>query len=331
MPPDERYTNIPREQLEDVIRVLTFICHNQGLDIKDPDFTFRAFITEINWQCGGIISASTLPYIDSLTPEDRSLYPSSPWLEALIEQYQHVAILPGWQVDQHGTLRGNRGAAYRCVERMGRRLPDLKRFSKMARELGVPPVKARLDLMTDILLEVVSHRDKPLPVWASSDPAPLQRPDGTSETFVPSQFDPWTFRQWVETQTIRGAKNKLEGELLRLDILIDGIEKEGEPSSLWWYPPLDPLNRGGAPAGPRYFDSKPDLLLKVKTAMDYLRAQGIRPTQENVARVVLQRLGRQGRDGEHSNPRSALMRDAHWFGIINWNDLKGQANEVERI
>jgi hypothetical protein len=328
--PDERYTDIPRDQLQDAISVTRFVSRDWGIDLPASGLTFRTLLTDINWPTGVAISAADLPDLAALSPEDRSWSPSAPWLETLLEEYEYVIIVPSWLVDLRGALRGDRGAAARWVERIGRRLPDLNRFTKIAREIGVPAPKARLDLITNILLQVVSRRDELLPVWSSSDPAPLQHPDGTLETVVPSQFNPWTFRQWAETQTIRGTKNILEGELLRLDILIDGIEKEGEPSSLWWYHPLDPLSRGGAPSGLRYFQGDDDVVLEVARAIEYQRKRNprIRITRDETAEIVfrqLGRIGRQGRGGEHSNPGSVLIREAKEVGIKDWADLRSRA------
>jgi hypothetical protein len=145
--------------------------------------------------------------------------------------------------------------------------------------MGISEGEAQLELMTDILLQVITYRNEALTVRSASNPVQLKHPDGNADLVVPSQFDPWTFRQWVEFQTIENTELRLQEKPPHLDVLIDVSDDEGEPSQLWWYATLPPTNRGGAPTGSRYFSSKPDLFLKVKTAMDHLRTQGARLTK----------------------------------------------------
>jgi hypothetical protein len=323
MPTDPLYdtSDLPDDQKHAVKAIANRILRKYGIESAALRLTNVDLPEEL------VINISNLHLCTSLPPASSALLPEMELLESLVSRFSNILIMPLWVVDLYMAAHGDRAAACRSIERINpRRLPNLRLFRKKAGEMGTSEREARLELMTGILLQVLTYRNGALTVRSASNPVQLKHPDGNAEMVVPRQFDPWTFRQWVEVQTIENTQLRLEEKTMHLDILVDVPEDEGEPSQLWWYAALPPTNRGGAPTGSRYFGSKPDLLLKVKTAMDYLRTQGARMTEENVARIVLQRLGRQGRDGEHSNPGLALMRDAHWFGTDRWASLKAQAD-----
>jgi hypothetical protein len=118
--------------------------------------------------------------------------------------------------------------------------------------------------MTDTLLQVLTYRHEALTVRSTSNPVQLKQPDGNAELVVPSLFDHWTFRQWVEVQTIENTLLRLEEKPLHLDVLIDVPKDEAEPSQLWWYPGLPPAARGGRPVGSNRFQSEDAVLRWLK-------------------------------------------------------------------
>jgi hypothetical protein len=281
---DERYTDIPCEQLQDAIGVTLLTCRDQGIDIQDPGVKSRSLITDINWHRGVAISAPDLPYLASLTPEARSWFPTSPWLEALLEDYQYIIIIPAWLVDLRGAIRGNRAAASRSVGQINpRRLPALQLFRKKADELGVSEGEARLELMTDILLEVLTYRHEELVVWSASNPVQLKHPDGTIQATIPDQLNPSAFRQWAAVQTIENTELRLKEKPLHLDILINAPEGEGEPSQLWWYPDLPPLSRGGRPVGSHKYQNADQVLRWLKPYVDAILEHGGYPSLSAIA------------------------------------------------
>jgi hypothetical protein len=275
--------------MQDAVEVARSICHDQGIDLDDPEVTFRILVTEIDWQTGVVISATNLPRLASFSPEDRSWFPPSQWLKTLLEEHQYI-ILPAWLVDLQGAICGDRASASRFLGRINpRRITRLlppAMFSQKAQELGISSTEAQLELMTDVLLQVLIHQHEALPIWSASNPVSLRHPDGNTEAAVPNQFDPWTFRQWAEFQTIRGTRDRLDELPVHVDILINMSDVEGEPSQLWWYPDLPPANRGGRPPRDSFGGTPEGLIARVGPAIVHLNAKGKNPTMAAVAELI---------------------------------------------
>jgi hypothetical protein len=283
MPTDPPYytSDVPDDQKKAVKAVANRILRRYEIE------SAALLLTNVDLPEELVINTSNLQLCPSLPPASSTLLPDMELLESLVSRFSNILIIPLWVVDLYMVAHGDRVAASRFIQRINpRRLPDRQLFRKKADELGVSEGEVRLEVMTTILLQVVSYRDRALTAWSSSEPVQLHRPDGTPETAVPNQLNLWTFRQWAELQTIENTERRLQGEPLHLDILIDVPEDESEPSQLWWYPDLPPARRGGRPPRDIFGGKLEEFMARVGPAIVYLRDKGRNPTIAAVAELI---------------------------------------------
>jgi hypothetical protein len=87
--------------------------------------------------------------------------------------------------------------------------------------------------------------------------------------------------------------------------------------------------QGGRAARPPGFQGWTEFLLSVKTAMKQVPGGPENADEYDTAVEWLRQLNRKGRDGEHTNPRQALMRAAkHFYPGINWKGLKRRVMQI---
>jgi hypothetical protein len=217
--------DIPPDQMPTAVAITRAIGRQHNIDPATaiPMLTYAAF------PCDIIIES---PNLDFLPPELRYLLPASLWLEDLLSSYSSVIIITHWKVDLYQAMHGDREAASRravpLVERLDQQIP-LSHFKEKAKQLQTRPDQARLELLTDALLEVICHRNEFLPLRSVSDSSLLKNPDGTIEIFYPNALDFYTFWRWVEVEAVRAATSMQYGHPYMPAILLEATPTARTP------------------------------------------------------------------------------------------------------
>jgi hypothetical protein len=335
MPPGTVYhiLPVPDEHQKTVQAITDMICLEDRIEYAFPLLTNAELSQEL------VINASNLPEISEWLTVSFAVSLEKATLEPLVSQFSNILIIPLWRINLDGAIHVGWGAAYHLVEPLVEResvnqyLPA-EHFCERAEQTGVSAEQARLDLLTDAMLEVVKHANQRMFIKSVKDSQLLRYPDGRPEIGAPNDIDEYTLWRWAESEAVRKAEALLYECPYQPELTIEAIPRDRGPVRLLFpfsgESRVRPRGAGGAPHGPRYFPTKDDLVLAVATAIEDQRKRnpGGQVTRDKTAAIMFRRLGRRGRHGEHSNPGSVLLREAHEWGIEDWADLRSRAEAL---
>jgi hypothetical protein len=275
MPPDSVYytPDVPDDQKEAVKVIADLVCYEDGIESVFPLLTNDDLSQEL------VINESNLPELTSFTSV--SLEIGS--LESLVTQFSNILIIPLWRINLEEVICGDRRAAYHLVEPLLEResvnqyLPA-EHFRERAEQTGVSAEQARLDVLADAMLEVVTYRDERMFLESVKDSRLLRDPDGRPRTFTPNDIDEYTLWRWAESEAVKKAEALLYGCRYHPELTIEAIPRDGEPVRLWM--PFSGeflvLLRGlGRPEGSDEFGgTRPGFLARIRPVIVALLADG---------------------------------------------------------
>lgn len=335
MPPGPVYhiLPVPDEHQQAVQAIADMICLEDRIEYAFPLLTNAELSQE------QVINASNLSEVSEWLTASFAVSPERATLEPLVSQFSNVLIIPLWTINLEGAIHGERGAAYHLVEPLVERESvnqylRAEHFRERAEQTGVSAEQARLDLLTDAMLEVVTHRNERMFLKSAKDSELLRYPDGRPQTFTPNSIEEYTLWRWAESEAVKKAEALLYGCPYQPELTIVAIPRDGEPVRLWFRfsgkSLVLPRGPGGTPTGPRHFPTQHKLVLAVASAIEDQRKRNpeVRITRNETAAIVFRRLGRHGRGSEHSNPGSVLVREAQHWGIEDWRELKSNAEAL---
>jgi hypothetical protein len=203
------------------------------------------------------------------------------------------------------------------------------RLHKMIR----PTKKADPDTILKVLIN--AQRVLPAYLYKNGDSIPVCDTNGNLKTYTPAHWflDEGKVWVWLQTEVIEAANRLQKGHPYDPKVRLSQKPSEDNPLPLWLPAESRQLivpDKGGAPAGPRDFkNDETEFLLSVKSAMMRVPGGPEKASEYDTAVEWLRQLNRKGRDGEHTNPRQALMRAAkHFYPGINWKGLKGRVMQI---
>jgi hypothetical protein len=240
-----------------------------------------------------VINASNLPEISEWLTVSFAVSLESATLEPLVSQFSNTLIIPLWTINLDGAIRGERGATYRLVEPLVERelvnqyLPT-EHFRGRAEQTRVSAEQARLDLLTDAMLEVVTHRNERMFLKSAKDSQLLRGPDDRPQTFTPNSIDEYTLWRWAESEAVKKAEALLYGCPYQPELTIVAIPRDGEPVGLWF--PFSgkslvlPSGPGGRPVGSDEFGgTREGFLERIRPVIVGLLANGRHASVAEVA------------------------------------------------
>ena len=315
MPPEAIYytPDVPDDQRQVVQAITDMICPEYGIDSAFPLLTNNDLGQEL------VINASNLPDLASLLPEPdfTSLLPAMELITSLVSQFSNVLIIPLWRVNLEGANLSDRGAAYRLVEPLveresvNKRLPA-EHFRERAEQTGVSADQARLDLLTDAMLEVLTHRNEEMFLKSVKDSQPLRDPDDDRPVLLaPSDIEEYTLWQWAESEAVKAAEARLYTRPYPPELTIEAIPPDGEPFRLWLpfssesFDP--PRGHGGRPPGVYRFQTEQAVLHWLSPYVNAILEDNRYPSLAAVA----------GQMGRHED---SIRHHLHRFGL-DWGSV----------
>jgi hypothetical protein len=289
MPTDGIYytPDVPDDQKQAVKAIANLVCSEDGIESVFPLLTNTELPQEL------VINASNLPDVASSTAVSPEMLGT---LESLVSQFTNILIIPEWRINLDGAIRGDRGAAYRLVEPLAERdlvnqyLPA-EHFRERAEQIGISAEQARLDLLTDAMLEVVQYGQQMMFIRSAKDSELLRHPDGRPDLGSPSDIEEYTFWRWAECEAVKNAEALLYGCRYAPQLTIEAIPPDGEPARLWMPFSGEPLvlarGRGGRPLRSDSFGgAREGFLARVSPAIVALQADSKHPSVEKVAEFL---------------------------------------------
>jgi hypothetical protein len=233
MPPGPVYhvLPVPEEHHQAVQAITDMICLEDRIKYAFPLLTNAELPQE------QVINASNLPEISEWLTVSFAVSLEKATLEPLVSQFSNILIIPLWRINLDRAIRGERGAAYRLVEPLvERELVDqylpAEHFRARAEQTGVSAEQARLNLPTDAMLEVVTHRNQRMFLKSAKDSQLLRDSDGRPQTFTPNSIDEYTLRRWAKSEAVKKAEALLYRCPYQPELTIEAIPPDGEPVRL---------------------------------------------------------------------------------------------------
>jgi hypothetical protein len=231
MPPGPVYhiLPVPEEHPQAVQAITDMICREDGIESAFPLLTNAELPQE------QVLNAPNLPEISEWFTRSFAVSLEMGALESLVSQYSNVLIIPLWSINLEGAIRGDRKAAYRLVEPLVEResvntyLP-VEPFRERANQTGVTAEVARLEVLADAMLEVLTHRNEEMFLRSAKDFQLLRYPDGRPQTFTLYGIDEYTLWLWAGTEAVKKAEALLYGCPYQPELTIEAIPRDGEES-----------------------------------------------------------------------------------------------------
>src|SRR5919106_762686 len=234
MPPGPLYyiLDVPDDQKQVVQAITNMICQEDGIESAFPLLTNAELPQEL------VINASNLPEISEWLTVSFAVSLEMGTLESLISQFSNVLIIPLWRISLDGAILGDRQAAYALVEPLVERESVnqyllVEHFHEKAAQNGVSAEQARLVLLTEAMLGVLTHRNERMFFKSVKDSRHLSSTDGRSVIGTPSDFDEYTLWRWAESEAVKKAKALLYECQYQPELIIEDIPPDGEPVGLW--------------------------------------------------------------------------------------------------
>jgi hypothetical protein len=288
MPPNSVYCifPIPDEHQQAVQAIIDTICLEDRIESAFPVLTNAELPQE------RVINKSDLPEIYEWLAVSFALSIEMGTLEALVAQYTNILIIPEWRINLERAINGERGGAYRLVETLVERksvnqsLP-VEHLCDRAEQTGVSAEQARLDLLTDAMLEVLQHGHQMMFI-RSKDGELLRDHDKRPVLGSPSDIEEYTLWRWAEGEAVKKGEALLYDCPYAPQLTIEAIPPNGEASRLWL--PFSGeslvLPRGlGRPEGSDEFGGTPEgFLARTRPVIADLLAKGSRASMSQVAK-----------------------------------------------
>jgi hypothetical protein len=222
---------VPDEHQQAVQAIIDMICLEDGIESAFPLLTNAELSQE------QLINASNLTEISEWLTASFAVSLEKATLEPLVSQFSNVLIIPLWGINLDGAIRGERRAAYHLVEPLVERklvnqyLPA-EHFQERAEQTGVSAEQARLNLLADAMLEVVTHRNERMFLRSVKDSQLLRYLGDRPQTLTPNSIDEYTLWRWAESEAVKKAEALLYGCPYQPELTIEAIPREGEPVRL---------------------------------------------------------------------------------------------------